>query len=86
VLLLSEILGSKFASSGNFDIRHWGENTNSYDSLGKVCVLQGRKINLYGVSSFVYGYRGTVYIRKASDLQPSFTKITMHTERIKEKC
>jgi hypothetical protein len=56
MLLLSEVLGSKFASSGNFDIRHWSENTNSYDSLGKV--FQGRKINVYGVSIFVYGYRG----------------------------
>jgi hypothetical protein len=35
MFLLSEVLGSKFASSGNFDIRYWREHTKSYDSLGK---------------------------------------------------
>jgi hypothetical protein len=76
-LLLAIVLGSKFASSGNFDIRHWRENTSSYGSLGKAYVLQGRKITLYGVSTFVYGYRDTIFIPKVLDLNPNFAKKKM---------
>jgi hypothetical protein len=80
MLLLSEVLGSKFASSGNFEIWYWRENTNSNDCLGKAYVLQERKINLYGLSIFVYGYRvHFTYVK-----HPIFTRVLLKIKCLEE--